>query len=128
MIATVASIVLGASFVLAGASKLAAGRSWFTQARDLGAPVLVVPVVPWFELVLGGALVAGVVAPWPAVVGAVTLVVFTALLLLRLREGKRPPCACFGAWSAKPLGPGHVVRNLVLLAIAVVAIVGAVTA
>ncbi len=56
-----------------------------------------------------------------AVVAFVTLGVFTALIVARLREGKRPACACFGAWSAKPIGAGNVVRNGVLMAVAAVA-------
>ena len=47
---------------------------------------------------------------------------FTALIVRRLAEGKRPPCACFGAWSAKPLGAGHVVRNGALIVLAVLAL------
>jgi hypothetical protein len=39
-----------------------------------------------------------------------------------LVAGRRPECACFGAWSAKPIGVGHVVRNGVLLALAVLAL------
>jgi hypothetical protein len=50
------------------------------------------------------------------------LVGFTVLILRRLAEGRRPPCACFGAWSTKPLGRGHVVRNLGFIALAVVAL------
>jgi hypothetical protein len=44
------------------------------------------------------------------------------LILRRLAEGQRPPCACFGAWSTKPLGRGHVVRNLGFIGLAVVAL------
>lgn len=120
-VSLVASIVLGAAFVVAGASKLAAGRSWPEQARELGAPAWSVGVVPWLEIVLGAALVAQL-APRPAAVVAFGLLaVFTVLIGVRLREGRRPPCACFGAWSAKPLGPGHVVRNVGLMALAVLA-------
>jgi hypothetical protein len=50
------------------------------------------------------------------------LVAFTALIVRRLAEGKRPPCACFGAWSAKPLGIGHVARNGALIGLATLAL------
>lgn len=123
MIATVAGVLLGVVFLVAGGSKVAAGPAWPAQAAGLGAPRVVVPVVPWVEIVLGGLLVAQVARPWPAVAAVAMLIAFTVLILLRLRAGERPPCACFGAWSAKPLGAGHVARNVAFLAIGVVAIV-----
>ena len=122
MIGTLASIALGLVFLVAGGSKLAAGERWPAEATGLGAPRAVVPIVPWVELVVGGLLVAGVAEPWPAVVATAILLVYSALLAARLREGQRPPCACFGAWSSKPLGWGHLVRNTVFLAVGVVAI------
>jgi uncharacterized membrane protein YphA (DoxX/SURF4 family) len=118
----IAAVVLGASFVLAGASKLAAGRLWPQQARDLGAPEWTIAVLPWVELVLGALLVVQLGRPWSALAALGLLGAFTGLILVRLSEGRRPACACFGAWSAKPLGAGHVVRNLVLIAIGVVAL------
>jgi uncharacterized membrane protein YphA (DoxX/SURF4 family) len=120
-IGIVASILVGSAFVLAGASKLAVGQAWPAQARELGAPSWSPLVVPWFELVVGATLIAGLVRPVPALLAIGALVVFTALIVARLREGRRPSCACFGAWSAKPIGASHVVRNAVLLALAVIA-------
>ena len=117
----VASILLGLVFLLSGGSKLAAGPGWPEQARGLGAPSFVVPVVPWFELVLGAVLVVQLAPTLAAVVALLVLVGFTVLILRRLAEGRHPPCACFGAWSTKPLGRGHVVRNLGFIGLAVVA-------
>lgn len=124
VIGAVASYVIGVAFVVAGGSKLAAGPSWPSQAREFGAPSIAIPVVPWFELTVGALAIVGVARPWPEAVAAATLVVFTALIVLRLAQGRRPACACFGAWSATPIGPGHVIRNLVLLAVATLAVVG----
>jgi uncharacterized membrane protein YphA (DoxX/SURF4 family) len=118
----VASILLGLVFLVSGASKLAAGPAWPEQARALGAPSFVVPVLPWFELVLGAVLVMQLAPTLAAAAALVVLVGFTALLLRRLAEGRHPPCACFGAWSSKPLGRGHVVRNLGFIALAAVAL------
>jgi uncharacterized membrane protein YphA (DoxX/SURF4 family) len=117
----VASILLGLVFLVSGGSKLAAGPGWPEQARGLGAPSFVVPVVPWFELVLGAVLVVQLAPTLAAVVALLVLVGFTVLILRRLAEGRHPPCACFGAWSTKPLGRGHVVRNLGFIGLAVVA-------
>jgi hypothetical protein len=59
-----------------------------------------------------------------ALAAAALLMVFTAVLVMRLLEGRRVPCACFGARSAKPIGIGSVIRNLVLIALALVAVFG----
>lgn len=116
-----ASIVLGVAFVVAGASKLAIGPVWPQQARDLGAPRWAIPVTPWVELVLGALLVVQIGRPLVSAAAVVVLLVFTGLLIVRLAQGRRPPCACFGAWSARPIGPWHLVRNSALIAIGLLA-------
>jgi uncharacterized membrane protein YphA (DoxX/SURF4 family) len=121
-IASIASLLVGAAFVVAGGSKLAAGELWPAQARELGAPSVTISVVPWAELCVGAALIAGLVRPVAAVAALVMLVAFTGLIGLRLAEGKRPACACFGAWSSTPIGPMHLVRNGVLIVLAVIAL------
>jgi uncharacterized membrane protein YphA (DoxX/SURF4 family) len=125
VIATAASVLLGLVFLVAGASKVAIRHEWPAQAARLGAPVLVVPIVPWWEIVVGALLVVGLGAPWPAAVAAATLVLFTVLLVGVLRRGEHPPCACFGGFSARPLGWGQVARNGGFLALAVVAVAAA---
>jgi hypothetical protein len=52
------------------------------------------------------------------------LAMFTTLITVRLAQGKRPPCACFGSLSARPLGWRHVLRNGVLMALAVAVLIG----
>ncbi len=123
-LATVAAVVLGVAFLVAGGSKIAAGDQWPEQARGLGAPAFVLPVLPWFEIVLGAVLVVQVATVVAAIVALATLMVFTVLIVRRLAQGRHPPCACFGAWSAKPLGWGHVARNVALMIVAVVALSG----
>lgn len=115
----VCSIVLGITLVVAGGSKIAAAGSWPEQARGLRAPRWAIPIVPWFEIVLGATLI---VQLWPvgaALAALGLLVAFTVLIVARLRAGDHPPCACFGRWSAAPLGWGHVARNVALMALAV---------
>ena len=120
MVGIVAAILLGAAFVLAGASKLAAGRTWQVQAAGLGAPSWSVGPLPWIELGLGAILISNLIRRPASIAALVLLVAFSVLLIARLREGRHPPCACFGAWSARPLGPGHLVRNGVLVVLAIV--------
>ena len=118
----IASIVIGLAFVLAGASKLALGRAWPEQARGFGTPAWAAVVVPWVELAIGAALVTQLAEPIAALAAIGILLLFTALIVRHLVAGRAPECACFGAWSAKPIGTGHLVRNTVLLTVAVLAL------
>jgi hypothetical protein len=118
---TIAAVIVGVVFLVAAVTKLAAPQAWRAQARGLGVPEGMAVVVPFVEAVLGALLVAQVerhVVAWFAVA---LLVAMTALLVQRLAQGEHPPCACFGAWSVKPVGVSHVVRNLVLLVLALAA-------
>ena len=123
-IAVVASVVLGLVFVVAGASKLAAGDRWRTNAGQLGVPDRLSAIVPWVELAVGAALVVRLAVPVPAVIAAVLLLAFTVALAWHLRGPDRPSCACFGAWSDSEIGAGHIVRNAVLLGVSVLAMLG----
>ena len=122
----VTSIALGTVMCAAGASKIRMGKVWIAQGRELGAPVAVLPVVPWIEIVIGALLIAQLATALVAIVALIVLQLFTLLLIANLGRGHRPPCACFGAWSAKPLGWGHVVRNVVFMVLAVLAYIGAI--
>jgi uncharacterized membrane protein YphA (DoxX/SURF4 family) len=122
VVSFVASVLLGIVFVVAGASKLAARDAWPMQAVGLGTPFFLVPYVPWFELAVGATLIAQVAEPIPEYVAIMVLLLFSALIAKRLSEGRRPPCACFGAWSAKPIGPEHLARNAALLVLGVLAL------
>jgi uncharacterized membrane protein YphA (DoxX/SURF4 family) len=124
-VATVATVALGAVFVIAGAAKVAIGRSWPEQARGMGVSVAMARVVPWWELAVGACCVVMVWRPMPALAAVLTLVAMTALIVRLLLLGRRPACACFGAWSAAPLGWQHVARNAVLIAIGLVAVFAA---
>jgi hypothetical protein len=122
-LAVAAAITVGTAFLLAGGAKVAAGSAWKVQAAALGAPTTIIPVVPWAEIAIGALLCAQIARAVIASVAAAMLVAFSALLIIRLANGQRPPCACFGSWSAKPLSWRHLVRNGVLLVAAIVAIV-----
>jgi uncharacterized membrane protein YphA (DoxX/SURF4 family) len=121
-LATIAAIVLGAAMVVAGAGKIAS-RSWPEHATALGAPAWAVPAVPWLEIVLGALLVSGLGARWAAVAVVLLLLAFTWLLVTHLARGDRPVCACFGPLSRRPISWWSVVRNLALVALAVVVVV-----
>lgn len=120
-VAVVAAVVVGAVFLVAGGSKLAHRETWSAQAAGLRVPDWMTGVVPVMELVLGALLISQVSRGYVGSVAALVLVAFTSLILLRLTQGERPPCACFGGWSATPLGAWHVVRNSALIVLAMVA-------
>ena len=116
-----AAIVVAAVLLLAGVSKLARPADWRAQAAGLGVPVLVAVGVPLVEIGIGAALVVQWQRHAMAWAAAALFGAFTALLVTRLAQGQRPPCACFGALSSRPIGTAHLVRNVVFIAIAVLA-------
>jgi uncharacterized membrane protein YphA (DoxX/SURF4 family) len=117
-----AGIGLGLVLLASGVSKIAS-RSWPAQAAALRAPSWSVPLVPGLELVIGAALVVHLGYPATAVVAVALLVAFSALLTWNLAAGRRPPCACFGVRSTRPIGPWSLVRNGGLVALALIAAV-----
>jgi hypothetical protein len=125
VVGTVAAVVVGVAFVAAGVFKLADGPAWPRQAADMGVGRSIALVVPWVEIVIGALLAAQLFEPWPAVAAIALLVAFSVVIVLRLLDGSRPPCACFGSRSRRPLGAYHVLRNVGLLALAVVAAIWA---
>ena len=117
----VAGIVVGLALVWAGVMKLVDGPAWPKQAADMGVSRLVAQVVPFVEIGIGVLLAAQLFTPWPAIAALVLLMAFTLVIVRRLLDGSRPPCACFGSRSKRPLGAHHVARNLGLMAVAVIA-------
>jgi len=118
----VAGVALGLVFLAAGAAKRSS-PNWPEQARQLGVPNPVSSVVPWAELVVGALLLTGVARrPVAGVAGGLVLG-FSALLAIRIAQGRRPPCACFGRRSVRPIGPWSLIRNAGFLALAIVAVV-----
>jgi len=120
-VAAVAAVAVGVVFVAAGWSKLVRREVWIQQAGGLRVPAWVARGVPVAEVVLGALLVSQIARSVVGSVAALVLVAFTSLILVRLTEGERPPCACFGGWSATPLGAWHVARNAALIVLAMVA-------
>ena len=89
------------------------------DAAAFGTPAWAIPVLPWFELVLGAVLISGLARPVAAALAAAVLLAFTAPP--GRQPGPRapgPPCACFGARSRRPIGAWTVVRNLVAAPVA----------
>ncbi|MEM8902156.1 MAG: MauE/DoxX family redox-associated membrane protein [Actinomycetota bacterium] len=117
-----ARIVLGLVFLVSGATKLV-DRDWPRSAAAFGVPAPMARLLPVVELALGAALVPGLGGTWAVVAAAGLLVAFTVVIAVRLVGGDdRPECACFGAWSSRPISWRTVGRNGGLLVIAGVAV------
>ncbi len=124
LVGRIASIGLGVMFVVSGLYKLVDGPAWPRQAADMGVRRPLALVVPWYEVALGVVLISTLSSPWAEIAAALTLAVFTVVIVQRLLDGSRPPCACFGSRSNRPLGLRHLARNVGLLAIAAIAVFG----
>ncbi|MGW4369914.1 MauE/DoxX family redox-associated membrane protein [Nocardia takedensis] len=124
----VTRLVLGVVFGLSAWGKFVDGAATRTAVADFGVPLRWAPAVAVALPILEAAVAVGLLIPWAALVAAAlavaVLAVFTAAILRLLARGERPACSCFGASSAVPIGPVTVVRNVALLASAVLALVG----
>ena len=124
-LALAARLVLAVALLWAASAKVKAGSALPAQVRAFGVPrVLARPVavlLPVAEAGVGVALVVCARSSWPGWVAVGLLGAFTVLVLATLPRGV--PCPCFGApgSSGVPTGARTVVRNIVLLAIAVLA-------
>ena len=114
-----AGAVVGVVLIVAGAAKLTS-KQWPVQADALGVPRGAARALPILELAIGVALVAGIRL---AGIAAVALIgAFTVFLVVALRRGVKAPCACFGAFSTRPVTWWSVVRNVVLIGLAVLSL------
>jgi uncharacterized protein YjeT (DUF2065 family) len=120
-VAFAAALLTGLVFVVAGVTKMSSPSLWRSQASGLRVPTGVAVVVPYVELALGALLMVQVQRPAMAWVAVAVLLAFSTVLARQLLRGLHPPCACFGSLSARPIGAGTLVRNGVLLAVALVA-------
>ena len=115
----IARVAVGVVLLASGAAKLGQ-PAWPATAAAFGAPAGVARALPWVELVLGGLVAAGVGLPWSALAAAGMLAAFTVAVGARLARGDAVPCGCFGETSPEPVGLDTVVRNLLLVALALV--------
>lgn len=122
-IGVIAAVVTAAVLLLAGITKLARPTQWRAESQEMGVSTVLAWPVPYVEVVLGAMLLVQLQRHAIAWVAVALLSVFTMLLGVRLAQGKRPRCACFGSLSASPIGLWHIARNAAFIAIAIVAAV-----
>jgi uncharacterized membrane protein YphA (DoxX/SURF4 family) len=122
-------IVLAAVFLAAALAKLASLRRTWARVRLFGIPeTLAWPVaigLPVTELLIAVLLIPDPTARAGGVLAAVALLAFIAAIARLLARGEAPDCNCFGLLHSSRVGPGMVVRNLVLAMLAgVIAVAG----
>lgn len=122
---TAGRVLLGGVFVYAAYTKLRASYLLFAMAIDAykllpeAAAVAVAHVLPWAELALGIALIAGI---WLRVTSAsataLLAVFFTAMVHAyqpEIKEGQQISCGCFGL--GEPISGRTLLRDGTLLAL-----------
>lgn len=120
----VLSVVLG----VAAVAKVRDRRGTADAAVALGVPErhgrAVAGVLPVVELAVAALLLVPDTARVGAAGAIVLLGAFTVAVARALSRGARPACHCFGQMSDEPIGPSTLVRNGVLLALAIVVLAG----
>ena len=117
-----AAVALAAIFAIAAVAKLRDVSATESDFAGLGIPraSFFARFVPIAELSIVALLL--IVPPAGAIAALVSLAFFTTFLIGRLRAGVRAPCACFGSSRAQPISVRDVIRNLLLMALAVVSL------
>jgi hypothetical protein len=122
-VALVARLTLAAAFALSAGTKLARPAAFMRSLAGFGvpAPGLVARLLPPVEGGLAVALVALPHRSWPAFAAIAVLALFTGAVAANLAGGREIPCPCFAAVGGRPVSAATVVRNGLLLALAVLA-------
>ena len=122
-------ILLAGIFIAAGYFKLR--EPWLQFAVSLnGFKILpdamlepVAKTLPWVELALGLAILSGLWLRWFALLATLMLGTFFSVLVRSFAMGLQVDCGCFG--SGEALGPKTLLRDGVMLALAIAVTTGA---
>ena len=118
--ASVAVVCLSLILVWAAVAKIRNADDTAQEFESLGMPMpdLAAKLVPATEVI--AAITLLVLPGWGSVFAFFLLAAFTMILLTILRSGVPLACGCFGSASRTSVGKADVIRNVVLLAFAVV--------
>jgi uncharacterized membrane protein YphA (DoxX/SURF4 family) len=126
----IGQVILAGIFIYAGYAKLrepwlqfAVSLSSFKLLPD-GALEPLARFLPWAELVLGIAILSGVLLRWSALVATLVLTLFFAVLIRSYAIGLQVDCGCFGSGEAA-LGPMRLAEEAGMLALALAVTLGA---
>ncbi|MGH2888570.1 MAG: MauE/DoxX family redox-associated membrane protein [Solirubrobacteraceae bacterium] len=124
----VLAFALAALFAVAALAKLRDIAGAAEAVRDFGVPAPAARPVACSTVCLEVAVAALVCAPVTRRIGAAgaiaLLVVFTGAISAAWARGERADCHCFGQLHSAPAGPRAIVRNLALIAVAVLVALG----
>jgi hypothetical protein len=122
-VALVARLTLAAAFTLSAGTKLARPVAFAGSLAEFGvpAPGVVARLLPLVEGGLALALAALPHQSWPAFAALSVLALFTGAVLANVARGRETPCPCFAPAGGRPTSAVTVVRNGLLLALAVLA-------
>jgi len=116
-------VFIGAVFVYAAYTKLRDPWTLFAMSIDAyqmfpdWMVTFVARTLPWFELILGLALVGGVALRWSSSVAAALMLAFFAMMAISYAKGMQIDCGCFG--PGEQLGPKTLLRDGALLTAAI---------
>jgi uncharacterized membrane protein YphA (DoxX/SURF4 family) len=126
-VAVVLRVLIGAVFIYAAYTKLR--QSWLLLALSIDsfqmlpewAVFALARTLPWFELVLGVVLIAGIWLRHVSIVAAAILGLFFTVMVVSYFRGTGIDCGCFGV--GEPLSARTLIRDGVLLASALALVV-----
>jgi uncharacterized membrane protein YphA (DoxX/SURF4 family) len=122
--ATAGRVLLGGVFIYAAYTKLRENPLLFAMAIDAykllpeAGAIALARVLPWAELILGLALVAGVLPRVSMSAATALLGVFFAVMLRAYQQGQQISCGCFGL--GEPISGRTLARDGALLALSLV--------
>ena len=126
----IGQVVLAGIFIYAGYAKLR--EPWLQFAVSLSSFKLLPDnalepmskLLPWCELALGITILSGVLLRWSALIAALLLTLFFAVLIRSYAMGIQVDCGCFGSGEAA-LGPMRLAEEAAMLALALAVTIGA---
>lgn len=125
----VSRLAVAVVFAVAAFGKFTGRQEAREAVAAFGVPEHRVGIVAWalpcVEAAVAIAVLPSATAVWAGACALILLGVFSALVAVRLARGEHPACACFGTAAAKPIGPGTLVRNALIAAVAGAALWGA---
>ena len=130
-------VVLGCIFIYAAFTKLYFNGEWHFgdyqfffgmvinsyNILPMWAVTLAARILPWFELLLGILLVAGIGLRWTGMIASALLLVFIGAMTRAYLHGLEIMCGCFG--NNEKLGPLTLLRDSAILIPAIGVTIGA---